>query len=48
MNRVYPRGIECDDSKTTARLEGGDATAQKVSQRQLAQGLLRWVVLRES
>tara|TARA_X000001036_G_C20580570_1_gene766573 strand:+ start:61 stop:972 length:912 start_codon:yes stop_codon:yes gene_type:complete len=29
-------------------LVGGDATAQKVSQRQLAQGLLRWVVLRES
>ena len=23
MNRVYPRGIECDDTKTTARLEGG-------------------------
>ena len=23
MNRAYPRGIECDDSKTTAKLEGG-------------------------
>uniref|UniRef100_A0A7S2GDZ3 SHSP domain-containing protein n=1 Tax=Haptolina brevifila TaxID=156173 RepID=A0A7S2GDZ3_9EUKA len=23
MDRVYPRGVECDDTKTTAKMEGG-------------------------